>query len=535
MFDLLIRDGLVVDGSGGAPFRGDVGVEDGRIAAVGALDGAAAERVLEAGGRVVCPGFVDPHSHSDFTLLANPDAQSTIRQGVTTEVVGNCGWTYAPVSAVSRPFVESRMRVFAYDGPAEWESFGEHLDFVKSVGHAQNLAWFVGHNTIRYAADVFEPEATEEQLQRMEAYVDEAMDAGALGLSTGLEFNPGRAARTSEIVRLNAVVGRHNGWYTSHVRNRDAHLQDSIDEFLTIVREGGSRGQISHLNVRHRTGAPSGAWQRAVDTMARAREVQGLDVLADTTPFRDGLGQMAGILPPWVGADGWQEACKRLRDVAVRERLRGECDRYWRFIHKGDWHRVRLQASPQYPGLEGKDFNEIATLFGTDPWDAYFEILAASGPAIESLLLIGELFTDEHLAEMISHPLFCLGVDGYTASLEDDRLEGVVGHPVCFAGHVHYLTHHVRELGTLPLEEAIRKMTSMPARHFELRDRGELRVGFAADVVVLDLDRLADGSTVERPLAYVQGVDEVIVNGVPVVRDGEHTGARSGSFLRRAA
>jgi N-acyl-D-amino-acid deacylase len=530
--DVVIRDGLIVDGTGEPAYRGDVAVEGGRIVAVGDVEGAQAPRTIEAEGRVVCPGFVDPHSHSDFTILTNPTAQSTIRQGVTTEVVGNCGWTYAPVSDVSRPFIEARMRTFAYDGPVEWSSFGEHLSFLSNAGHSQNLAWFVGHNTVRYAAGVFTPVATEEELRAMERHVAEAMDAGALGLSTGLEFNPGRAAPTDEIVRLNRVVGRHGGYYTSHVRNRDAHLQDSIDEFLTIVREGGTKGEISHLNVRHRTGAAEGAWQRAVDTMAAARDA-GLDVLADTTPFRDGLGQMAGILPQWVLADGWEEAQKRLRDPAARERLRGDCDRYWRFIHNGDWHRVRLQASPQYPGLEGIPFDQVAEQMGLDPWDAYFEILAAAGPGIESLLLVGELFTDEHLAEMISHPLFCLGVDGYTASL-DPALEAVAGHPVCFAGHVHYLTHHVRRLGTLPLEVAVHKMTSMPAKHFGLADRGELRPGMAADLVVLDLDRLADGSTLEHPLAYVEGVDEVLVNGVPVVEAGEHTGARPGRHLARA-
>jgi N-acyl-D-amino-acid deacylase len=221
----------------------------------------------------------------------------------------------------------------------------------------------------------------------------------------------------------------------------------------------------------------------------------------------------------------------------VRERLRGDCDRYWRFIHRGDWQRVRLQAVPEsmtksFGGLEGVPFDQAAGQLGLEPWDAYFEILAAAGPALESILLVGELFTDEHLAEMISHPLFCLGVDGYTASL-DAGLDGVAGHPVCFAGHVHYLTHHVGEVGTLPLEDAIRKMTSMPAKHFGLADRGELRPGMAADLVVLDLDRLADGSTLEHPLAYVEGVDEVLVNGVAVVEAGEHTGARPGRHLAR--
>ena len=533
MTSLLVRDGWVVDGTGRAPYRGDVAVTDGRIEHVGPVDGHRADRVIDARGRVVCPGFVDPHSHSDWSILANPEAVSTIRQGVTTEVVGNCGWTYAPVTEASRHFIEARMRTFAYDGPVEWTSLAEHLAWLSRRGHAQNLAWFVGHNTVRYAAGVFSPLATEAELRAMEDFVREAMHAGALGLSTGLEFNPGRLAPTEELVRLNRVVGEYDGWYTSHVRNRDSRLQDSIDEFLTIVRDGKSRGEISHLNVRHHTGAAPRAWERAVETMAAARD-EGLDVLADTTPFRDGLGQMAGILPEWVMDGGWEKTCARLRDESVRERLRHDCDRYWRFIHRGEWHRARLQSSPQFPELEGKDFDEIAALLGRDQWDCYFDILAEAGPALESILLVGELFTDEHLTEMITHPLFSLGVDGFTSAV-DSPLAGVTAHPVCFAGHVHYLTRHVGELRSLSLEEAIRKMTSMPASHFGLSDRGRLERGAAADLVVLDLERLEDGSTLSDPVNYVRGVDWVLVNGTVAVEEGEHTGALAGRHLPRAA
>jgi N-acyl-D-amino-acid deacylase len=231
---------------------------------------------------------------------------------------------------------------------------------------------------------------------------------------------------------------------------------------------------------------------------------------------------------------GWQEAVARLRSDTVRQRLRHECDRYWRFIHRGEWHRARLQSSPQFPELEGKDFDEIAALMGKDQWDCYFDILAAAGPALESILLVGELFTDEHLREMITHPLFSLGVDGFTSAV-DSPLAAVTAHPVCFAGHVHYLTRHVAELGSLPLEEAIRKMTSMPADHFGLRDRGRIARGAAADLAVLDLDRLEDGSTLADPVNYVRGVDWVLVNGTPVVEEGEHTGALPGRYLPRAA
>lgn len=531
MLDLLIRDGRIVDGTGNPEFRGSVAIQAGRIAEVGELPGAAARQVIDARDLIVCPGFVDPHSHSDWSLLANPTAESTVRQGVTTEVVGNCGWTYAPVSPHSEAFITARMRSFAYDGPLEWSSFGEHLDWLSERGHTANLAWFVGHNCVRYAAGVRGPRPSEEQLRVMEGHVEEAMEAGALGMSTGLEFNPGREAPTAELVRLAKVVGRHGGMYTSHIRNRDAHLQDSVEEFLTIARRGRTRAEISHLNVRHDTGAPEGAWERAVETMERARR-DGLDVLADTTPFRDGVGQMAGILPPWLLADGPEIAAVRLRDPSLRERLRGECDRYWRFIHKGQWERVRLQGSAEYPDFDGLDFAAISSLWGKDPWDCYFDILAAAGAGLESVLTIGLLFTDEHLREMISHPLFSLGVDTFSSRV-DGPLSRVTRHPLAYAGTVHYLTEHVRTRGTLRLEEAIRKMTSMPAAHFGLSDRGLLRPGAAADVAVFDFGALEDGSSLAEPTVYARGVEWVIVNGEVVVEEGEHTGRRPGRHLLR--
>lgn len=533
MLDVLIRGGSVVDGSGSPAFVADVAIEGDRIVEVGSLDGTAtAETVIDARGKVVCPGFVDPHSHSDFTILTNPTAESTIRQGVTTEVVGNCGWSYAPVTALSEPMMLGRLRTFAYEGRIEWATTAELLTHVEQVGHSQNLAWFVGHNAIRLAVGVTGSRPSEEELREMERHLREAMDAGALGLSTGLEFEPGRAAPTEELVRLNRVAGEYDGAiYASHIRNRDATLLESIDEFLEIARAGQTTAEISHLNVRHNTGAPERGWERAVERMAQARE-QGLDVLADTTPLRDGLGQMAAILPHWVMEGGAAKAAERLRSPAVRRRLRGDCDRYWRFIHRGEWERVRLQASAAFPELEGKTFPEIASILGTDEWDAFFDILAAEGEALESALMVGRLFTDEHLAEMISHPLFCLGADTFTSTIEGP-LAQVSRHPLPYAGHVHYLTHHVRERGTLTLEEAIRKMTSMPASHFGLSDRGLLRAGYAADVVVLDFASLADVSTDEEPLVYARGVEHVFVNGVAVVVHGEHTGARPGRHLLR--
>ena len=365
----------------------------------------------------------------------------------------------------------------------------------------------------------------------MDGFMREAMEAGALGMSTGLEFNPGREATVDELKRLNAIAGEVDGIYTSHVRNRDAGILHAIAEFLEVARAGGIRAEISHLNVRHNTGAPDRGWERAVEMMAAARE-EGMDVLADTTPFLDGLGQLSGILPPWVAADGTEAALAHLRDRETRKRLRTECDRYWRFIHKGEWDRVRLQASEQHPDWDGLTFAQIADLAKADPWDCFFDVLADAGDAYESILVVGRLFTDEHMAEMISHPLFCLGVDTFTVT-QDGPLADVLRHPLGYSGHVHYLTHHVRENGTLRLEEAIRKMTSMPAAHFGLWDRGLLRSSYAADVVVFDYDELDEVSTVDDPHHYARGVEHVLVNGIVVVDGGEHTGARPGRHLLR--
>ncbi|MBA3787611.1 MAG: amidohydrolase family protein, partial [Actinobacteria bacterium] len=209
MLDVLIRNGWIADGAGSPPYLGDVAVEGDRIAEVGRLGASAsADRVIDASGKIVCPGFVDPHSHSDFSLLANPTAESTIRQGVTTEVVGNCGWSYAPVTDASAETIASRLHAFGWDGGSiPWSTFGEHLEFISSVGHSQNLAWFVGHNAIRLAAGVSGSSPSPEQLEVMEGYVHEAMQSGALGMSTGLEFNPGREATTEELRRLNSVAG----------------------------------------------------------------------------------------------------------------------------------------------------------------------------------------------------------------------------------------------------------------------------------------------------------------------------------------
>jgi N-acyl-D-amino-acid deacylase len=511
--DVLIRNGWVADGSGNPIYPADVAIRGDRIVEVGHLPAEiTAARVIDATGKIVCPGFIDVHSHSDRSIHDNPTAESTIRQGTTTEIVGNCGGSHAPST-----------------DPAT--SFGEYLDGLDAMGISPNLASFVGHNTVRRAAGVHGAAVTADQVRAMQAMVREAMEAGAIGFSTGLEFDPGRLATMDEIVEVARAAGEYRGYYASHIRNRDAKLQEAVEECLEVGRRAGTPVQVSHLNVRHNTGAAEGAWQRAADTVEQARR-DGLDVMADMTPFREGTGSLRAILPQWFVAEAPERQAELLADKSVRARLRTECDRYWRFIHRGEWHRVRVMASAAYPEVNGKTFAEIAELWEQDPWDCYFDLLAAAGTGYGGLSAMAVLFTDEHLKEVISHPLFSLAVDGWTSRI-DGPLAERSRHPLNYAGMVHYLTHHVREKHTLRLEEAIRKMTSLPATRFELHGRGRLSPGCFADVVVFDYDALDDGSTIEQPHAYCKGVEHVFVNGTAVVSGGEHTGARPGRTLRR--
>lgn len=527
--ELAIRNGWVVDGTGAPRRKIDVGIIGNRVVEVGQVP--EAETEIDASGLTVSPGFIDPHSHTDWTVHSNRDAESTIRQGVTTEIVGNCGITNAPVSELSLESTRIRMHAYGYDGPISWRSFGDYLADVEAGGTAQNLAFFVGHSTIRDAAGVASDAPSEQQLVKMENLVREAMEAGALGMSSGLEYSLGAFASTAELQRLSRIVGRYGGIYASHIRNRDAKILDSVGEFLAIMEDGDAAGQISHLNVRHDTNAPERGWERAVELMTAARD-RGFDVQADTTPFRQGVGIMTGILPNWLLADGYPTAVARLGDPLVRAKVREESDRYWRFIQKGQWDRVRLQNSPEFPELNGRYFTDIARLRNQDVWDSYFDVLAAAGDNMGNLIMIGDLFTEEHLKEMVSHPLFSLGVDAYS-SVDHGPMSDITVNPLPYSGHVHYLTHHVRETGNLTLEEAVRKMSGMPAKRFGLKGRGLVREGYFADLVVFDFEGLRTESSFEHPARYPEGIALVTVNGtIAVDRDGR-TDARSGRVLRR--
>ena len=363
----------------------------------------------------------------------------------------------------------------------------------------------------------------------MRRTLDAAMNAGALGLSTGLEYEAGSFATTDELADLAGVIALQRGIYASHIRNRDARLAEAVDEFMTVSRAAGGRGQLSHLNVRYNTGASEGAWKRAVETLERERAV-GMDVLADATPMTTGDGVMAGILPPWLLADGPARAAALLRDPAVRRRVRADCDRYWRFIARGEWERVRLLSSRDYPELCGLTFPEIAERLGVDEWDAYFDILAAAGDEPRRSVSDRDALHRRDVSGARPPSPVPPGrrhdEQPYRRSAEPPDTQ-----PAPFRR-----PHALPRPSRAGRADAVARggdpqMTSMVATRFELRDRGLLRAGAFADVAVFDPDRLAECSTIEHPLAYAIGFEQVFVNGVAVIVNGQHTGARPGRFL----
>jgi N-acyl-D-amino-acid deacylase len=523
VLDYLMTGADIVDGTGTPARRADVGLRGNRIAFVGLSPDVRAVTTLDCTGMVITPGLIDPHSHSDWSVLGNPDAFSTIHQGVTTEVVGNCGVTYAPIGEDDVDTTANALRAMGYEGPVDWRSFGELVQRVHSGPTAQNLMWFVGHTAIRCAA-----RSSTDQLRAQIRLLEEAMEAGAIGFSSGLEYGSGRFAATEELVTLAQAAGRRDGMYASHIRNRDADLDSAVDEFFAVVDGGQVRAQLSHLNVRHDTGAESGAWERAAERVVTERQ-RGTDVLADMTPYPHGIGMATGLLPAWLAERPGAEAAELLKDREIREHVRRDSDRYWRFVHRGQWHRVRLGVSPTHPDWEGLSFIEIAEKHGADEWECLFEILTAAGADMGSVQLIGELFTSGHLAEAIAHDHFLLGVDAFTTG-RHGALDGRTRNPLFYHGHTHYLAHHVRT-GTLSLETAIHKMTGMVAEHFGMRDRGELREGAFADVVVFDPAIIGRTDTWALPHRYADAARHVWVNGVPVVTDATHTGRRPGLML----
>jgi N-acyl-D-aspartate/D-glutamate deacylase len=516
MTDLLITGGTVVDGTGAPGRRADVAISAGHVEAVGDLGDHPAARVLDATGSVVCPGFVDVHTHSDLTLLSSPAAHSKIRQGVTTEVVGNCGLGVTPVVA-DRAALRAAAGYLDLDPEIEWtwDDLPGYLAALDQARPSVNVAVLAAHIPLRAGVVGFEDRPAEAgELDRMCGLLDEALAAGAAGASTGLVYAPLTFAREEELTALGRTVAARDRLFAWHVRDYADGLLDSVRQALWVAETTGCRTQISHLLAVGRRNW--GKVARALELIDAARE-RGHDVAADMYPYLAGNAPLSQLLPAWAQAGGEAAMRERLAAESVRDRVRAE----WRDLPT-TWAEVTVSRVPagHGAGVAGRTIEELGGA------RAALDLLTEFGNAV---MMVAGGRSEEDLLAVLRHPATVIGSDGQSLDPDGPTGEGVP-HPRSFGCYPRLFADFVRT-GRLPLAEAIRKCTGAAAARVGLRDRGELRPGRAADVVIFAPDEIADRATYAEPQRYPDGVRTVVVNGRIVVEDGTHRGERSGEIL----
>ena len=517
--------GLVVDGTGETSRSADVGVSGDRIAAIGDLSRAAAALTLDAAGMVVAPGFIDIHSHSDFTLLVDPRAQSQIYQGVTTELVGNCGHGCGPfVGDIDR----FKGNIYGYQDllDIDWRSLGEYLERLDEIRPAVNVATLVPNGNLRLAAvaDVSRP-ATNPEIREMTKLLEEGLDAGAFGLSTGLEYPPEHHASEAEIVALCARVAARGGLYATHERERDVLAIEAVDEGIRAAMGSSVRLQLSHLIPRR--GAPERALEQMIEP-SEAAAADGVDVQFDAHTRLHGITNLSASLPQWALEGGPGDLAARLQDRAARERLK-EYRSIIASFGLGGWDRVFLFASEGSPDAVGRSLADL-TPPGADVFDTIYDLLLAEGDDPHPALVIVHSYEEDMLIETFKHPM-CTTESDATALCVDGPLAGTT-----FLGAYTWASwfyrHMVRDGGHLSLEAAVHKLTAQPASRIGLTDRGALREGYRADITVFDPGRFAEQGSLDGPNRLAAGVQHVLVNGGPTIVSGGETGGRHGAVLR---
>ncbi|MBI5878588.1 MAG: D-aminoacylase [Chloroflexi bacterium] len=525
MLDLVLRGGKILDGTGSGMRDGDVCIRGERIVAIGDRHGEGAVRVIDVDGMLITPGFVDVHSHYDGLLLADIPDSSAVMQGVTTLVVGNCGFSPAPVNALFRDLLLAQMDAILGGVEFTWTTFGGYLDTLEAKHPPVNTAALVGHNAVRVAAMGFEMrQARMDELETMRRYVAEAMESGAAGLSTGLVYPPGTFANTSEVVELARVVKKYGGIYTSHIRNEANKLIDAVQEAITIGEESGVPVQISHCKVSGSTNW--GQSGRLIQTIHDAR-ARGLDVTGDQYPYIAGSTMLSTLLPPWAHEGGVPETMIRLRSAEMRSKMRHDMlngvGDWWNPSRNTTWDKVMIAASPFKPEIEGKTLERLAQEAQTDPFTVLFDLLLETQSRI---LMVIFMMHEDDVKTIMRDPQIMVGTDALGT--------GSRPHPRAYGTYPRILSKYVREEHVIELPEAIRKMTSFPAQRFAMKDRGVLREGAYADVVVFDPKTVKDEATFEDPIQQPKGIPYVLVNGTMAIEDGKVTAARSGKVLRRA-
>ncbi len=525
-FDLVVFGGRLVDGSGARPVPADVGIKDGRVAEVGKIAPGRGKAVVEAKGLVVSPGFIDVHTHTDVQLLVNPKAESAVRQGVTTLLSGNCGFSPFPIAGqvLDETRADYRDR---YGLDLDWRDLPGFLARLEQGGTAVNYATLIGHGAVRGAAMGFSDRPPEsEELDRMTQFVGAALEAGAWGLSSGLEYTPGSFADTQELVALARVVAAHKGVYATHMRDEGTRLLESLDEAIETARQARVPLQVSHLKTAYRPN-----WNKVEAVLARieAARREGVDITCDRYPYTACSTGLSFYLPEWAKEGTTEDLLARLRDRSLAPRLRDHLAFEERLL--GSWKEVILCSvvTRANKWVEGKTVLEAASQARKPPFEFIRDLLIDEKGRVD---MAAFEMSEDNLKRFLGHPLVGVGTDGSALAPYGPLAEGKP-HPRSYGTFPRALARYVRQEQVLSLEAMIKKMTGLPARKFGFRGRGIVSPGFWADLVVFDPDRIADTATYADPHRYPDGIPYVIVNGRLTIDGGVQTGSLAGRILRR--
>lgn len=529
-YDILIRNGTIYDGSGDAPFSGDVAINGDTIAALGALTDAHGREEIDAHGLAVAPGFINMLSWANESLIADGRSQSDIRQGVTLEIMGE-GESMGPLNAGMKKDMLENEGDIKFDVP--WTTLGEYLDYLVQRGISPNIASFVGATTVRvHEIGYANRPPTPEELERMKSLVAQAMEEGALGVASALIYAPAFYAKTDELIALAKVSAGHGGIYISHVRNEGNRLLEAADELLTIAREAGVPAEIYHLKA---AGAANFHKLDELVQKVESARAAGLRITADMYTYTAAATGLDAAMPPWVQEGGYNDWAKRLRDPAIRERVKKEMSTptdQWEnlYLLAGSPEKVLLVGfkSEKLKPLTGRTLASAAAPRGQSAEETAMDLVVEDGSRVEVVYF---LMSEENIRKQIKLPWMSFCSDAASLAPEGVFLKSSA-HPRAYGNVARLLGRYVRDEKIITLAEAVHRLTSLPASNLHLQRRGALKTGNFADMVVFDPDKIQDHATFDHPLQYSTGVVHVFVNGVQVLKNGEHTGAKPGRAVR---
>jgi N-acyl-D-amino-acid deacylase len=525
-FDIIIKNGTVVDGTGAKAKRADVGIRDGKITDLDNLEKATAKTTIDASGKVVSPGFIDTHSHSDLCIFAEPYVAPKIRQGVTTELIGQDGLSVAPINDENLSSWMKAMESLEgqYDVEWTWRSAGDYLNLIEELDLGPNIAYLAPHGNIRLIAmGLDDKQATADELKDMERILEQCIEEGAFGISTGMIYPPCYYAKTDEFIALGKILSKRDAIFVTHQRSESDNLLNSMDEILTIGRQSNCRIHFSHFKV-----AGKKNWAKLPEAMKKLDEAQSQGIVTsfDQYPYIAGSTMMGAILPPWAHKGGNDKLLERLQDPELRKKMKQEMS-----SAPSDWENfidfagldgiyVTFVKTEKNQELVGKNLLEIGQLRGKDPYEAIFDLLLEEENAVGMVNFYGN---EEHVKEIMKRKEHNVCTDGIMATKPHPRLYGTFPR---------ILGRYVREEKVLDIETAIHKMTGKPAEVLGLKDRGILKPGYAADIVVFDPEKIIDTADYTEPVRFPLGIDYVLVNGKILVNDGRPQPQKAGRVLR---